>query len=680
MFNMTDDELLGVGVKIIDGIAGAGKSSKIDKFFNDHNEPYSRYTSTNRLRRDAIDRYNMEVKTVAAGLFYNHGTKFYAEEKEPSSKNIVIDEILQTHPKVIDWCNNHADVCNIIITTDSRQLLSPENEIAMKKKFDELKNSPNVIYRNLTETLRARNSKTKKLYEQFYELADKPMLVDSNWMKKTFPNIIYYEDMVYSPEDAYITHDNLTEDYLYKDQGFTSNPNLMLIPKGCLASKPPKEENLRNYPILSQLEADKTHTRSYTQVMNVGSAVRFQGSEVIAGQKLYFLIQPTSMISTRELYTVISRMWNIDSFVVVMINTPKPYVIKSFNNLPVKTMKKLTVDETGNTVGLSASEMEKLVSKYDTDTIYYDRSEVKGKNGSYKYVNTSVKREETNKRKSTVASLAKRDANLNYSYMDKVYSIFEEHGIEYSKVVMNLGSRTHDNYEIDMRSAHPTMLKYEKMPSDGILEYDKPHDDMLNFYLYKGDKFSNNSIITDDLKNYVEKMGYGECEYLFSTPYTIGTFPGKWLFEKATDTAESKADIKHMHYGYWMRHYLQKAPNETCYVRYENYIYELLICAIYSQILYYTRQIYDELNGTSIVLDGVYVKEYNEDKLNIIKSILPEYVGFRVRSEDRNTVYYQSYPELPTKKEKKAKNDKERRKKLREELEAVRAERSKTHE
>lgn len=658
-FNMTDDEFLRCGIKLIDGMAGSRKSSGTHDRFVSLNKDYERHASTNRGKEDSILRYNMPVTTVAAGLFVNHGTHFYAEEKDPQCENVVIDEILQTHPKVIDWCIHHADNCNIIVTTDSRQLLSPENEIQMLNKFEELKNHPSTIYRRLTDTYRPRNAKTKKLYEQFYELADKPMLINADWMKNTFPNVIYYEDMIYSPNDAYITHDNLTEDYLYKDQGFTSNPDLVLIPKGCLASKPPK--NIRSYPILSQLQADKTHARSYTQVMNVGSAVRFQGSEVMSDQKLYFLIQPTSMISTRELYTVITRMWDIDSFVIVLVNTPKPYVISSFNDLPVKTFKKLTVNETGNTVGLKPSEMEALVSKYDTDTIYYDRTEVKGSDGSYKYVNTGVKREQTNKHKSTVASLAKRDSSLNYSYMDKVYSIFEEHDIPYAKIIQHLGSRKHgeDDYEIDMRSAHPTMLKFEKMPIDGIIKWDKPHEDMLNFYVYKGNIFSNNALVTDDLKSYIDEKGYGECEYLFSTPYTIGTFPGDWLYDKATDTKESKASIKHMHYGYWMRHYLQKSPDETCYVRYESYVYELLICAIYSQILYYMRKIYDAFDdSTVLVIDGVYIKEYNDSKLEVIKSILPEHIGFRVRSAKRDKVYYQSYPELPTKEEKHAKQTK----------------------
>ena len=656
MFDLTDAEVLQNGIKIIDGIAGGAKSSKTDAFFRSHNIPYARFTSTNRLRRDASERYGMEVKTIAAGLFHNHGTNFYAEERDPIAENVVIDEILQTDPRAIEWCINHADNTNIIITTDSKQLLSPENEMRMKQAFEDLKSMPTTLYRTVTDTLRARDEKTKALYNEFYEIADTEMTFNLESLMMRFHTIIDYDKMEYSPTDAYITHDNLTEDFLYKDKDFLNNPLLDLIPKGCISSRPPRD--LRSYPILSQMEAEKMHARAYTQVMNVGSAVRFQGSEVDTSQKLYYLIQPGSVISARELYTVITRMWSIDSFVIVVCDTPKQYKLKTFNGLPVKTHKYLTLKSDGDTEMLTNKEMEALVGAFDTDEIYFDRDVVKSTKGGYnKYLRKGVHQEAFAPRKSTAGSLARRDAKLNYSYMDEVYHIFEDNGITQARGIHKLGHHDQSTFELDVFSAHPTMLKFEKMPVDGFLSTDGPHKDMLNFYLYDGEGgFTRNSIITDDLKNLLEKDYPGHSKYLFSTPFTVGTFPGDWLYNKAHDTQETKKDIKEIHYGYYQKPYLKLSLMGDCYVRYENHIYELLICQIFSQLLFYMLQLFNKLNGTSIIVDAVQFPCYDEDVLKTIKSILPDYVDYRIRT-DKEHVLYQTYENLKSKADKKRERD-----------------------
>ena len=681
MFGISDAEMLQNGIKIIDGIAGGGKSSLIHEFFMSRNIPYTRLTSTNRLSRDASIRYNMDVKTIAAGLFTNHGARFYIDEKDPPSQHIVIDEILQADPKAIEWCLHHADTTNIIITTDSKQLLSPENEDKMVEAFTKLRMRDDVIYTNTTKTLRARDKKTLKIYNKFYGIADTGMMFNVENLMDTFKNVIYYEDMPYNINDAYITHDNLTEDFLYKDKSFTSNPYLDLIPKGCIASKPPKD--LTKYPLLSQNEAKHTHAKSYTQVMNVGTPVRFQGSEVTTDQKLYFLVQPSSVVSARELYTVITRMWSIDSFVIVLTNTPKPYELKTFYGLPVKLHKWLTLNEDHEFTALTPSNMEKLVSQYDTDDIYYDRDEVRNNRGQTLYVRVGAVREDFKPGTSTAGSIARRDAKLNYSYMDTVYSILEEHGLDHIRGIHKLGSHDKSIYELDLNSAHPTMLKFEKMPADGFITTDGPEDDKLNFYAYMGNNqgFTNKSIVTDDMKSYMESKGYGPFEYLFSTPYTIGCYPGDLLHAKAHDTKESKQEIKAIHYGFYQKPYLKKAPDGSCYIKYEGHIYELLICQIFSQLAYYMCQLFDKLNGTSIVIDAVHFPCYNDSVQKIISSILPDYIDYRVRLNDVDkTVVYQTYEDLPDRKQKRANTQKERRARQREELKRLREERRSQNE
>lgn len=126
IFNISDEDFLDkTKVKIIDGKAGAGKSSKIDAYLKEKNIPYARYTSTNALKRDAQKRYEgTECDTIAGGLFTTEDGHFYCEMKSPDVHTVVIDEILQTSERVIDWIKENRGIYNIIVTTDTRQMLA----------------------------------------------------------------------------------------------------------------------------------------------------------------------------------------------------------------------------------------------------------------------------------------------------------------------------------------------------------------------------------------------------------------------------------------------------------------------------------------------------------------------------------------------------------------------------
>lgn len=125
IFSFTEDQFLNPNlVKVIYGVAGRGKSSIINDFFRSHNIPYLWTTSTNKLKRDAIERYGCEASTVCSALFSSENGQFYLEEKDPDCKTIIIDEILQTSPKVIKWIENHVGRYNIIVLTDMKQMLN----------------------------------------------------------------------------------------------------------------------------------------------------------------------------------------------------------------------------------------------------------------------------------------------------------------------------------------------------------------------------------------------------------------------------------------------------------------------------------------------------------------------------------------------------------------------------
>lgn len=125
IFSFTEQQFLDPNlVKVVYGVAGRGKSSIINDFFRIHNIPYLWTTSTNKLKRDAIERYGCEESTVCSALFTSENGQFYLEEKEPDCKTIIIDEILQTSPKVLEWVRHHVGKYNIIILTDMKQMLN----------------------------------------------------------------------------------------------------------------------------------------------------------------------------------------------------------------------------------------------------------------------------------------------------------------------------------------------------------------------------------------------------------------------------------------------------------------------------------------------------------------------------------------------------------------------------
>lgn len=128
IFSFTEQQFLDPNlVKVVYGVAGRGKSSIINDFFQSRNIPYLWTTSTNKLKRDAMERYGCNASTVCSALFTSENGQFYIDEKEPECKTIIIDEILQTSQKVLDWIRHHVGTYNIIVLTDTHQMLAREN-------------------------------------------------------------------------------------------------------------------------------------------------------------------------------------------------------------------------------------------------------------------------------------------------------------------------------------------------------------------------------------------------------------------------------------------------------------------------------------------------------------------------------------------------------------------------
>lgn len=345
IFSFTDADFLdSKKVKVVYGVAGRGKSSVINNFLQSNSIAYTWTTSTNKLKRDAAERYGCEAKTVCSALFTSDAGRFYIDEKDPDAKTIIIDEILQTSVKVLDWIRHHKDVYNIIVLTDTHQMLAVDNnKNSFLKAFNDFLKEPFVISDEGTETQRARDAETKATIEYLYTQSDERSTEFVKALKSHRYNVIRYEDMQFSTNDIYITHLNETEDMLYRDKNFagTAFAESDLVAKGSIASRPPKD--FTKYPILSQLQAERLKSQAYYQLKNVGSCTRYQGSECTTSQTLYYIITPDSRVTNREWYTVVSRCWSIDSITIVVADKEVKTKLSNFAGKKVKDMRTLVI-------------------------------------------------------------------------------------------------------------------------------------------------------------------------------------------------------------------------------------------------------------------------------------------------------------------------------------------------
>lgn len=345
VFSFSDKDFLDASkIKVIHGVAGRGKSSIVNDFLRSSNVDFLWTTSTNKLKRDAQDRYGCEAATVCSALFKNENGRFYCEEKAIQKNTVIIDEILQTSIKVLDWIEHNINKVNIIIMTDTHQMLSVDNNSSeFLRRFNEMLTKSNVIVDEGFETKRARDKETKDKIETLYMTSNS----ESTEFKKDAAtnrfDIISYEDMPFSTNNVYITHLNETEEMIYRDKKLSSmhfNSD-ELIAKGSISSKQPKD--LSKYPILSQLQAERMKSQAYLQLANIGSITRYQGSEVDNTQKLYYIITIDSKITNREWYTVVSRCWTLDSITIVIANRQNKKRLSTFNSRKIKDVRTLVV-------------------------------------------------------------------------------------------------------------------------------------------------------------------------------------------------------------------------------------------------------------------------------------------------------------------------------------------------
>ena len=694
-------------IKCIVGEAGLGKSTITNDYFRLKDERYSRYTSSNVLKQAAIEKYGnyCDVNTIAGGLYNCANRGWYRPENEKPQKNhsIVLDEVPQTDKEVFNWAIRHVGEYNIVMTFDEKQMLAPESEKEMRETIETFFQRDDVQVLRIEGSWRPKGpnkERTREVYNWLYNIVDDDVIFSPRDIEHLF-KVVDFHNVEYKPQNAYICKTNDNEAFLYKVWRLDCNPEAPLIKKGAIASR--DNIKLTSYPVLPQSKQEALNAQSYLQVANVASCTRFQGSEVDLGNELYYIVNYDSVITARELYTVVTRVRDINDLRLVYVNRHNDdYRSKKFLGLPIKVEKTLYLnfEETLSDVKakkarknkedlgyyipeqISAGKMKQLIKMYGRelkDNEVYQARYIMDKCGQICYyvdandfsmTDTQMQAYNSPKGRTSISakSAISRDAKYHYTYCGKIYEILNKHNLDHMRATRPLHvNDKHANYYLDLFSAHIHVLKFCDMPIDGILSpvYD---ENMMNWYVYHGDYFSPESIIEDDLTKVVIDNNLGECEFLFATPKEIGSNMADRLYAKAHRSIEDKEAVssKHVHWGYYEKPFMwiDGSTMEYATIR-PQFNHELLICAIYSKLTAYMYKVRLALNSDkAIVTDACYFDELTPDTISIINSILPSGIDYRIRqkyyTEDNQPVYeevdgklkeyetvvYQTYDEL----------------------------------
>lgn len=665
------------GVHIYDGIAGSAKTSTVVKTLQNAGVPYMHTTSTNKLRRDIEARFGGKAFTVAGGLFNTNDGHFYDTPKDITSGIVVIDEILQTAPAVFDWIDNNAERSSVIVCTDTRQMLAPNVGIACLRRYKESIEKYgayllNYSYRPVDEYTRDKYNLGYIANPDGTDLFQRLVLE----IPHTKP-----EDVPYSVTNAYICHTNRSETNIYIQYNLKNRYDLPLIPKGGIASK--KVDDITRYPIVSQEMAQRMGAKSkYFQVANVGSVVRFQGTEVMPDAKCYFYVPEHACVTNRECYTMLTRCKSFGSIVIVDCeddyDLPDPV---SFNGVPVLPKKWLIRDDMNGDTDNEEKIRALATANENSNDAYYI--------GILSHGICITKSEScVNKRNAVSISgllkkqpeLALTKPNLFLSKIEKTTDI----GYMYSPTNFDsqeARAKSPDKYQyvLDLYAAYPHAWHNAKM-IDGTT-YRQTMDGEIKLYMVTTQECGDpGMIITGGLYDLYKDNEDFKAVPIGSANACDRTYIGDYLYVQAHDTVESKQGLRNIHYGFMQRQYLEPVKyglyggRPSAYILNKENVFLLPMVCIQSEIARIMaickKRIYGDVYTGTTVVDAIYfdtqedIKKIGDD----IHKLIPNY-DFRI-AENTNAkktcekpVLYKTYSDLPTRKEKEKLRRQERRKK-----------------
>lgn len=674
-------------VKIIDGIAGAGKSTAVENYLEQHNEVFCMASFSNALKFAAQDKFGCNVDTICGLCFVNTPYPRTAEKDVKEFNTVVLDEVLLDGIDCINWIRHNVGKVNIIALTDSHQMLSVENSDAVIKAFNSLCKLNTTLYVNVTTTRRARTPETVALYDELFNVESGNLYNVKNAQDLLKCDIITFDEITFDPINTYICHSNKIEHEVYKRYGLTDRRDIALIPKNHISRN--RTVDMSKYPICDQISATEKHLDAYLQAANVATPTRFQGKEVIQNTECYFLIEPDSIFTGRELYTVATRCQDMKSIHMVVMTIEEYKGPEKIRNIDVVRAHRLNIPDHEKTFKhINNTEMAKVIKEYGDPETYYstdyvlsddhiiyatcpmsELSIIADINEDPDNYTVTLKKRKHGGRITNIRSIAKKDPSMHFDYMAKVYEILQS---DVTPPRINNPEGCHkadfDRY-VDINSAHPTMLHYAPMPKAGMI-YTERDDELLNFYLYKGDKLNKGALITEDLANRV-----GDSEYVFSTAKQTGCELGHYTYEQCFTSKEKKKKVRdNFLWGileknyYGIENVVKNGEMTMKYVKHPGSTLELVACALWSALACVMLDAVKSLGIKDYVIatDGIY---YNSNKSPVLPSWchyriedkLQERLCGKIEGEKYSNIIFKTYEDLPSEKDKKVARQRERR-------------------
>jgi len=696
MFGIDDKILMDPNyIKILNGIAGSGKSTSTVNDLRKIGSNFCLASFSNALKFAAIDKFGCPADTICGLAFVNTPFPRYDEKDVEGFDTVVLDEILLDGVECITWMVNHVGKVNIIALTDSRQMLNADNGRASLKAFDELCGRDDVVCVEIDKTKRARDKETVKVYEKLYAM-DSNVLLNVDQVQKLFKcDIVDMKNVTFDENNTYLCHSNAIEHEIYKMYGLSDRKDIKLIPKNHISRN--KTFDVNKYPICDQITADSKRVDSYLQAANVATPTRFQGKEVVVGDECYFVCKKDDIFTGREIYTVGTRCQSIKSIHIAIIEIPEYKDPVRIAGKPVGKAKRLNLPEHDKQYKcVSMNKMTQLLKQYgeegetylcdmilSNENVIYSTMPSTELSKFAKFENGEVKLNKViHMAKKTIRSMVKRDTTMHFDYMAKVYELA---GIEITPPRINnprLCNKKDFGKLCDIYSAFPTILNFATMPKAGYI-YEKYDPNLLNWYIYTGDRVSKWSLITEELANKL-----GDSKYVFSTDKQVGCEIGRYTYEQCKKSKDKKKKVNQdflwgkLESGYYtMTDVVTDGVHEKKYIKHTNNNLELVACALWSKLCLIMLDAVDSIDATEffVITDGLY---YNGDK----DPVIPDWCDYRIEEkhwdeehdddEKYHNVIKKSYEDPKSAKEIKREKQRARRAAMTPEQKAAEAERS----
>lgn len=686
MFGIDDSILMDPNyIKILDGIAGSGKSTETVNTLNRLGSTFCLASFSNSLKFAAEEKFGCDVDTICGLAFVNTPFPRSAEKDVEKYDTVILDEVLLDGVDCLNWAKHHVGSVNIVMLTDHRQMLNASSAISAIKEYEKLCKQDNVILVEIDKTKRARDKETEKMYEELYKLDSRKVINLDEVLKILKCDVVDLKDVEYSESSAFLCHSNAAEHEVYKMYGLCNRRDIKLIPKNHISRL--KDVDVTKYPICDQITAESKRVHSYLQASNVGSVTRYQGREVAVGEECYFVCKKSDLFTGREIYTLGTRCQTMKSLHIAILEETGYKDPETIQGRPVRTAKILNIkDHSKEYTYKSPANMLKLIAEYGNPEETYRTDMILSENNVIysSMPNCELEQFATIKdgyvtlnkgahmNKKSIRSIVKKDSTMHYDFMAKVYEIV---GMDVTPPRPNNCMHKREEFcrACDINSAFPSILKFADMPVAGYIyeDYDK---DRLNFYRYRGNRVTKGSIITEELANYL-----GDSEFLFSTGKQTGCELGRYTYEQCYKTAESKKAVnREFNWGYLEKGYykvediVDKGEYVRCWVKHPANNLELVACCIWSKLDLIMFEAADSIGVSDyfIKTDCLY---YNGDQI----PTLPSWCEFRVESKDwtkkqeddgnkYHDIIYKTYEDLPTEADIKRAQARERKRRQRE--------------